>query len=114
LASRGEIWLADFEPVLGHEQGRQRPALVISNDQFNNGPAELVIVVPMTTTERARMPLRVQIDPPEGGLRERSWALCEAVRSISTSRLVEDEAWGAVSARTLDTVAYRVRALLDL
>ena len=85
MARRGEIWLADFDPVLGHEQGRRRPALVISNDQFNNGPAERVVVVPLTTTERERMPLRVLIDPPEGGLRERSWALCEAVRSISTA-----------------------------
>ena len=60
------------------------------------------------------MPLRVLIDPPEGGLRERSWALCEAVRSISTRRLAESEAWGTVSARTLDVVTYRVRTLLDL
>jgi mRNA interferase MazF len=113
LPNRGEIWLTDFEPVRGHEQGRQRPALIISNDQFNNGPAGLVIVIPLTTTERARMPLRVRIDPPEGGLRETSWALCEAVRSVSKERLI-DQAWGSVSARTLATVAYRVRALLDL
>lgn len=114
MANRGEIWLVDFEPVRGHEQGRQRPALILSNDQFNNGPAGLLIVVPLTTKERARMPLRVMIDPPDGGVRERSWALCEAVRSISTSRLVQGEAWGTVSARTLDAVVFRVRTLLDL
>jgi len=113
LANRGEIWLADFDPVRGHEQGRQRPALVISNDQFNNGPAGLVVVVPLTTTERQRMPLRVRIDPPDGGVRETSFALCEAVRSISTDRLV-GEAWGSVSARTLAAVEYRVRTLLNL
>jgi len=114
LAGRGEIWLADFEPVRGHEQGRRRPALVISNDQFNNGPAGLIFVVPFTTRERAQMPMRVRVDPPEGGLRETSWALCEAVRSISTDRLVEDQAWGTVSARTLGAVEYRVKTLLDL
>ena len=114
MANRGEIWLADFEPVRGHEQGRQRPALVISNSEFNNGPAGLIVVVPLTTTERARMPLRVRIDPPDGGVRETSWALCEAVRSISTDRLVETEAWGTVAARTLATVEHRVRTLLDL
>jgi mRNA interferase MazF len=113
LPNRGEIWLADFDPVRGHEQGRQRPALLISNDQFNNGPAGLVVVVPLTTTERARMPLRVQIDPPDGGVRQRSWALCEAIRSISTERLT-GTAWGIVSARTLAAVEYRVRAVLDL
>jgi mRNA interferase MazF len=113
MANRGEVWLADFDPVRGHEQGRQRPALILSTDQFNNGPAELVVVIPFTTRERARMPLRVRVDPPEAGLRETSWALCEAIRSISTERLV-DGPWGTVSARTLSTIEYRVRTLLDL
>jgi mRNA interferase MazF len=114
LASRGEIWLADFEPVRGHEQGRQRPALIVSTDQFNNGPAGLIVVVPFTTRERERMPLRVRVDPPEGGLRETSWAICETIRSISTDRLVGDQPWGAVSARTLASIEYRVKTLLDL
>jgi mRNA interferase MazF len=114
LPNRGEIWLADFEPTRGHEQGLQRPALIISNDQFNNGPAGLLVVVPFTTRERARMPLRVRVDPPEGGLRETSWALVEAVRSISTARLAESTAWGMVSSRTLATVMHRLKVLLDL
>lgn len=113
MANRGEVWVADFDPLQGHEQGRQRPALILSNDQFNNGPAGLVVVVPFTTTERARMPLRVRVDPPEGGLKETSFALCEAVRSISTDRLV-DGPWGSVSARTLSSVEFRVRTLLNL
>lgn len=113
MARRGEVWLADFDPVRGHEQGRQRPALIFSNDQFNAGPAGLAVVVPFTTRERPRMPLRVRVDPPEGGLRETSWALCEAVRSISTERIIEGP-WGSVSAHTLAAVEYRVRALLDL
>jgi mRNA interferase MazF len=114
LPNRGEVWLADFEPVRGHEQGRQRPAVILSTDQFNNGPAALIVVVPFTTTERARMPLRVRVDPPEGGLSETSWALCEAIRSISTARLAQEEAWGSVSPRTLASIEYRVRTLLDL
>lgn len=113
MPARGEVWTVDLEPVRGHEQGRVRPALVISNDEFNNGPAGLVIVVPLTTRERARMPLRVRIDPPEGGLKETSFALCEAVRSITSDRLKGD-AWGSVSGRTLAAVGFRIRTLLDL
>lgn len=110
---RGEVWSVDLEPVRGHEQGRQRPAVIVSADAFNNGPAGLVVVVPLTTTERQRMPLRVRIDPPEAGLKSTSWALCEAVRSVSKERLSGD-AWGSVSARTLAAIAYRVKALLEL
>ena len=53
--SRGEVWRVDLEPVRGHEQGRLRPALVVSNDILNHGPAELVTVVPITARGR---PLR--------------------------------------------------------
>ncbi len=59
------------------------------------------------------MLLRVRVDPPDGGLRETSFALCEALRSISTERLI-DGPWGTVSARTIAAVEYRVRTLLDL
>ena len=31
----GDVWRVDFEPVRGHEQGRTRPALIISNDVIN-------------------------------------------------------------------------------
>jgi len=50
--SRGEVWRADLEPVRGHEQGRVRPVLVISNDVFNHGNSNLVTIVPMTTKGR--------------------------------------------------------------
>jgi mRNA interferase MazF len=113
MPARGEVWTVDLDPVRGHEQGRKRPAIILSVDQFNNGPAGLVVVVPLTTTERAKMPLRVRIDPPEGGISQTSFALCEAVRSISKDRLT-GEAWGSVSSRTMASIAFRTKTLLDL
>jgi mRNA interferase MazF len=111
---RGEIWLTDFEPVRGHEEGRTRPALIVSTDPFNNGPATLIVVVPLTTKERARMPLRVRIEPPEGGLDKTSWAICEAVRSIDKSRLIGRRPFGMVQPGTLSIVEHRLRTLLEL
>jgi mRNA interferase MazF len=113
MPQRGEVWCVDLDPVRDHEQGRKRPAVIISNDQFNNGPAGLLVIVPLTKKERARMPLRVRLDPPEGGLTETSFALCEAVRSISKERLV-GSALGTISQGSFNAIAYRVRALLDL
>lgn len=46
---RGEIWTADLEPARGHEQGGQRPCLILSDDRFNQGPAGLVVILPLTT-----------------------------------------------------------------
>jgi mRNA interferase MazF len=111
MASRGEVWLVDLNPTRGDEQAGTRPALVVSTDEFNQGPAGLVIVVPMTTTERG-IPLHVSVDPPEGGVDRRSFIKCEDVRSISEQRLVRH--FGVVSPNTLSLVADRLRIVLDL
>lgn len=111
MASRGEVWLVDLNPTRGHEQAGTRPALVVSADEFNHGPAGLVIVAPMTTRERG-IPLHVSVDPPEGGLDRRSFIKCEHVRSVSEQRLVRR--FGVVSPETLALVADRLRIVLDL
>jgi mRNA interferase MazF len=105
------VWLVDLDPVRGHEQGRKRPALVVSTDRYNRGPARLVVVAPITTTDRG-VPLHVAVSPPEGGLRERSYVMCDAVRSISKERLIRS--WGDVEPRTMDLVSDRLRILLEL
>lgn len=111
MPDRGEVWLVDLDPTRGHEQAGRRPGLIVSNNTFNNGPAGLVVVVPMTTRDR-RIPLHVRVDPPEGGVREPCFIKCEDVRSISTERLLSR--WGLVEDHTLAFVALRLETLLDL
>lgn len=108
---RGEVWLADLNPIRGHEQAGRRPVLVVSEDIFNRGPAGLVIVLPMTSTLRA-IPSHVAVSPPEGGLKHETAILCEAIRSISTDRLIQR--WGPVAAPTLARIEDRLRILLRL
>ena len=110
-ASRGEIWFVGLDPTKGREQAGMRPALVVSVDIFNHGPAELVVVIPVTSKAKG-IPLHVEIRPPEGGLTMTSFVKCEDVRSISTSRLVRR--LGTVSAVTVDQVEDRLRILLGL
>lgn len=111
MASRGEVWLVNLNPTRGREQRGIRPALIVSADGFNHGRANLVIAIPLTTTRRG-IPLHVQIDPPDGGVRETSYAMCEAVRSISTDRL--ERHWGTVPPTTLVQVEDRLRVVMDL
>lgn len=110
-ARRGEVWLAALDPTEGYEQGGRRPVLVVSRDDFNAGPAELVIVLPITTTLRS-LPTRVRVEPPEGGLRMPSEILCDQVRTISTQRLVHK--LGAVKHTTLREATTRLAHVLDL
>lgn len=111
VPSYAEVWVADLNPVRGHQQAGRRPVLVVSTDRFNHGPASLVIVVPFTTRDRA-VPLRVRVDPPEGGMHVRSFAICEMVRSISRDRLSASGPLGAVSAQTMRQVVEHLRMLI--
>jgi mRNA interferase MazF len=108
---RGEIWLADLNPTRGHEQAGQRPVVVLSEDSFNNGPAGLVVVLPVTSTIRS-IPSHVVVEPPEGGLSVRSAVICEAIRSISIDRLVER--WGRLGGKSLARMEDVLRILLRL
>jgi len=53
------IWL-DFDPQTGHEQKGRRPALIISNETFNNF-SSLAIVCPITNTNK-KHPFHVKLD----------------------------------------------------
>ena len=108
---RGEIWLANLNPTRGHEQAGRRPVAVVSEDALNSGPAGLCIVLPITSTIRS-IPSHIVVAPPEGGLKVRSAVICEAIRSVSTDRLVER--WGRLSERSLARIEDVLRILLRL
>ena len=108
---RGEIWLVDFDPTRGHEQAGIRPGLVISVDLFNIGPADLAVVLPLTTVDKA-IPFHVEIIPPEGVVKTRSFVKCEDIRSVAKERLTRP--WRRVSDLTLEAVEDRLRILLGL
>jgi mRNA interferase MazF len=72
----------------------------------------MVIVLPITTTERPGHPFRIPVGPPEGGLWKPSTVKCDDIRSISTRRLVER--LGVVSWRTMAEIEDRLPLLLGL
>lgn len=111
MPRQGEVWAVDLDPVRGHEQGGERPALILSVDKWNEGPAGLVVVAPITKAFKG-VPLHVRIDPPEGGFKVPSYVKPEDVRSISTERLTAR--WGAVQHATLAAVVRRVHLLLHI
>jgi len=108
---RGEVYLADPDPVVGHEQGGRRPHLVISVNQMNRSAAGLLIGVPLTTTDRGSR-LHVRLEPPEGGLNRVSFAMPEMARSVSTARLVRK--LGYASPDTVESVAKHLGILIGL
>ena len=108
---RGEVWDIIPDPVIGHEQAGTRPAQIVSVDLFNEGPAELVVVAPLTRTAR-KVRWHVPVSPPEGGLVAESYLQCESLRSVSKRRLKRRR--GRVSEVTLEQVEDRLRILMGL
>jgi len=105
------VRLGSRAQAVGPEQARDRPALIVSAELLNRSGADMVIVVPLTTSDR---PVRshVRIEPPEGGVEVSSSIQCEQVRAVSSRRL--RRFLGEAGEDTMSRVDYVLRLLLDL
>ena len=84
---RGEIWSVQFDPQVGQEIGKTRPALVISSN--NVGRLPLRIVVPITDWKQhyANLPWFVYLAPTNtNGLTKESGADAFQVKSVAIAR----------------------------
>ena len=108
---RGDVWLIDFGDPVGREQAGIRPAVVVSADLLNDGPAGVVVVVPLTTAARG-LPSHVEVSAEQSGLDEVSYAKGEDVKSVSEQRLVNR--LGSVDPAPLFEIGRVLRFLLDL
>jgi mRNA interferase MazF len=100
----GDLVLADLDPVVGHEQGGQRPVLVLSGPSYNELRIQQIIVAALTSRPRG-FPFHVPVGT-DTGLRAQSWVQCETVRAISVGRAVRH--LGRARPETLAEVRRRV------
>src|SRR5262249_43287658 len=107
----GEIWLAQLDPVVGHEQGGRRPVVVISSNGFHALPIDMVVVVPLTSHDRGLV-TQPRISNPRSGLSRASFARPEDMRAIDANRL--QRRLGEVSSDELAEIRKVVRYFLDL
>ena len=59
--NRGEIWLVNFDPTIGSEIKKTRPAIIISGQPFNRLRRTLVVVPLSTTYDQTEFPLLIAI-----------------------------------------------------
>jgi mRNA interferase MazF len=104
---RGEIWTVDLEPVVGLEQGKARPALIIQND-IGNHYSPVLIVAALTSGESARYDVQVEVKAPEGGLPHNSLVLLNQIQTIDRRRV--GPFWGRLSPQTM----YRVDRAIEI
>ena len=65
------------------------------------------------TRRRRRVPYRVELLPEESGLPEASFVMCDQLRTISTTRLLDRHPAGQVTSSTLDRVAEELLTILE-
>ena len=83
---RGDIYYADLNPVVGSEQGNNRPCLIVQNDTGNKY-SPTVIVTPITgRLKKNPLPTHVLL-PKTCGLERDSLALTEQIRAVDRARL---------------------------
>jgi mRNA interferase MazF len=100
------VVVVDFDPTIGAEIQKRRPALVIQNDIDNrHSPVTIVAAI---TSQLASLPYptEVVVYPPEGGLTKPSAVLLNQIRSVDRKRVV-----GRLGRLKADTMVRVDRAL---
>lgn len=109
---RGEIYLVAFDPTIGHEIKKTRPALVIQNDVSNQySPITIVAAISSQFADPPR-PREVPIATGKTGLSKPSAVILNQIRSIDRSRL--QKRLGALDSGTLRKVDDAIKISLGL
>ena len=85
------IFLANLDPVIGSEQGKTRPILVISEEEINQ-ILHVVNVLPITSRKPGRKiyPNEVLLPTKTGGLEKESILLCYQIRTLDKKILIKE------------------------
>jgi mRNA interferase MazF len=85
---RGEVYLVNFDPTIGAEIQKTRPALGVHNDIANRHSPITIVAAISSQFDESLYPTEVLVRPPEGGLTIDSVVLLNQVRSVDKRRLV--------------------------
>ncbi len=101
MVRQGDIWLVRFDPTVGSEIQKTRPAMVVSpsvmNDHLNT-----VIVAPMTTGSRpARFRAAIDFDDKQGLI------VLDHLRSVDKRRFVRKLGWAPDDTRMMALTVLR-------
>ena len=89
IIRRGDIYYADLRPVVGSEQGGERPVLIIQNDVGNKHSPTVICAAITSKMNKAKLPTHVELNTRRCDMVKDSVILLEQLRTIDKQRLRE-------------------------
>ena len=109
---RGEIWLVTFDPTIGTEIKKTRPAVVVSSDGVGRLPIKLVAPVTDWKDRYTGNVWHIRIDPdPSNGLRKASAVDVLQLRGMDLRRVMQK--LGDVSQDTMEEIVLAIGAIIE-
>ena len=109
---RGDLWLVNFDPTIGAEIRKTRPAVVVSSDGVGRLPVKLVAPLTEWKDAFAGCSWLVRIDPdPRNSLAKPSAADVLQLRGMDVRRFVSR--LGTVSGDLMDDIATAVAVVVE-
>jgi len=109
---RGDVWLVNLDPVIGSEQGKTRPVVIIQNDVANEYSPVVIVAAVTTALGPKEYPTEVRVRAPEGGLKKDSAVLLNQIRTIDKRRMIER--WGTLAPETMKRLDEALKISLGL
>ena len=87
--NRGDVFLANLNPIQGSEQGGVRPVLVVQNDVANKfSPVVIVLAITSRVFEKEYL-TNVFVSKVDSGLPKNSTVLANQMRTVDKGRLIK-------------------------
>jgi len=110
---RGEVWLVNFDPTIGAEIGKTRPAVVIGDDAIGRLPLRIVVPITEWGPRYASHPWKLHLRASKGnGLSKESAADAFQVKSVSETRFRQRV--GALTADEIEEIAAAIALCVGL
>lgn len=111
---RGDVYYANLSPVVGSEQGGDRPVVIIQNDVGNHHSPTVIVAAITTQMAKPHLPTHVAIKKCRSEKLRHSIILLEQLRTIDKSRLHTRHRVARLSPATMRAVDAALKVSLGL